>query len=210
MGTKHEGHDDKRRLILRCMAALVFSAPGARPSFRQFAASAGVSEPTLRHYFKDRDGCVAAILEFFGQNGQFVWRRLSQPARGPREAVAETFEISRSGMMAGGFIQAHTFGVVESAGNPRVAKVYRERILDPAIEAIVSKIIATPGMTTDPREAGAISWAIFSPLLVLGLRRHFLSDIGHKDAETDAFFESIEGMLAALLEKAREPARQNR
>lgn len=206
MGTKHGGHDEKRRLILRCMAALVFSAPGARPSFRQFAASAGVSEPTLRHYFKDRDGCVASILEYFGENGQFVWRRLGQAARSPGAAVSETFEISRTGMMAGGFIQAHTFGVVESAGNPRIAKVYREKILDPAVQAIVTKILATPGMTDDPQEAGAISWAIFSPLLVLGLRRHFLSDIGSKDAETDSYFDSIEMMMSALLERARDPA----
>ncbi len=204
MGTKHEGHDEKRRLILRCMVATVFAAPANQPSFRQFAAAAGVSEPTLRHYFKDRDGCVAAILEYFGVNGQSVWRKLSEAASSPGDAVSETFGISRTGMMTGGFIQAHTFGVVESAGNPRLADVYRRKLLDPAVQAIADKILATPGMTNDPREASAVAWAIFSPLLVLGLRRHFLSDANTTDDETDGYFESIERMMAALLERARQ------
>lgn len=48
-----------------------------RPSFRDIAAATGVSVPTLRHYFGDRESLLSAHLEAFGLKGAPYLERLA-------------------------------------------------------------------------------------------------------------------------------------
>ena len=79
--TEHSDRFLRRRgeLAARILDHLLSSG---RPdtSFRGLAAAAGVTRPTLVHYFTDHSGAVQAAVELAGERGK-IWTRLV--AEGP-------------------------------------------------------------------------------------------------------------------------------
>src|SRR6187431_899049 len=65
-GSRNRDYDDKRVALLKRLDPRLSDFSQARPSFREMAGAAGVSVPTLRHYFKDREGVVQAYLVWQG------------------------------------------------------------------------------------------------------------------------------------------------
>src|SRR4029453_8388425 len=65
-GSRNRDYDEKRVALLKHLDARLADLSKARPSFREMAAAAGVSVPTLRHYFRDRDGVLQAYLVWQG------------------------------------------------------------------------------------------------------------------------------------------------
>ena len=65
-GSRNRDYDDKRVALLKRLDPRLSDFSQTRPSFREMAGAAGVSVPTLRHYFKDREGVVQAYLVWQG------------------------------------------------------------------------------------------------------------------------------------------------
>ena len=61
-GSRDGDHEDKRRALLQQMSVRMMRREIARPSLRDLAAAAGVSVPTVRHYFGPRAKVVDAVL----------------------------------------------------------------------------------------------------------------------------------------------------
>ena len=61
-GVRNHNFEAKRTALLETLTEFALQDDLRRPSLRQFALAAGASEPTLRHYFRDRQGVVIAIL----------------------------------------------------------------------------------------------------------------------------------------------------
>jgi AcrR family transcriptional regulator len=62
-GARNTDYDLQRWSLARKVRPLVFSDHGARASLRELAAAGDTSVSTLKHYFKDRPGVMAAVLE---------------------------------------------------------------------------------------------------------------------------------------------------
>jgi len=69
----------KRSALLRKLSARLIQLDDTRPSLRQLAIAAGVTVPTLRHYFGDRDDLVEAVLEEIFVHGEHYLERGSEP-----------------------------------------------------------------------------------------------------------------------------------
>ncbi|MCB9689180.1 MAG: TetR/AcrR family transcriptional regulator [Alphaproteobacteria bacterium] len=70
-GRRNHRFEERRREIAGRIGQRLIAPDGARASLRELAAAAGVSLPTLRHYFGDRDGVLAAAVEELGRTGAF-------------------------------------------------------------------------------------------------------------------------------------------
>lgn len=68
-GARNHDFDEKRAALLDALTDFALSADLRRPSLRQFAQAMNASEPTLRHYFGDRQGLIIEILENIGRKG---------------------------------------------------------------------------------------------------------------------------------------------
>ncbi|MEO0786583.1 MAG: hypothetical protein AAFY10_12875, partial [Pseudomonadota bacterium] len=79
-GVRNRDFADKRASLLATLTDFALNSDLRRPSLRQFAIAAEASEPTLRHYFQDRQGVVVAILECIGERGQALWNMIATPA----------------------------------------------------------------------------------------------------------------------------------
>jgi AcrR family transcriptional regulator len=69
----------KRSALLRKLSARLIQLDDTRPSLRQLALAAGVTVPTLRHYFGDREDLVQAVLEEFFLLGERYLARGAEP-----------------------------------------------------------------------------------------------------------------------------------
>lgn len=68
-GRRNEGYDERRTALAQAIIPRLVEPDGVRTSLRELASVAGVSVPTLRHYFSDRDGLVRASFTEIGKLG---------------------------------------------------------------------------------------------------------------------------------------------
>ncbi|MEZ5946999.1 MAG: hypothetical protein R3C13_02865 [Hyphomonas sp.] len=173
-GVRNHNFDEKRGALLDRLVAFALGSDLSRPSLRQMAAAVETSEPTLRHYFTDRQGVIVAILGHIGQREPFSWMVPGAPHAPPQETLRECFRMLEDGMRQGGFIRVHAFGIIEGVADPQVGQAYITHILEPALKAVRQKLSAASGgpRTEDKLQAAAL--AVLSPLLVLCLHQDLL------------------------------------
>lgn len=169
-GVRNHDFDAKRKALLDALTHFALTDDLRRPSLRQFAIAAETSEPTLRHYFKDRKGVVIAILEHIHNRAVPLWGVIETPAETPAKAVEEYYRVSQAGMRHAGFARAHAFGLIEGLADPVVGRAYLEFLLNPALEAAKNKMEATG----DSHSAHAAAFMMMSPMLVMTLHQHLL------------------------------------
>ncbi|MEM6928134.1 MAG: TetR/AcrR family transcriptional regulator, partial [Myxococcota bacterium] len=77
-GSRNQDFDTKRTALAERMADHLL-VDGAVASLADLARAAGVSVPTLRHYFGDRRGAVVAALQQADEKSQALLEELSDP-----------------------------------------------------------------------------------------------------------------------------------
>jgi AcrR family transcriptional regulator len=146
-----------------------------RPSLRQLAVAADVTAPTLQHYFGDRTGVLAALLEEHLRRGE---TRLSLVAKagGPFAASMREFAHgfvfglrSGAGVRLGDVMAA---ALCEGLADPRVSPLALTYIVHPAIDSLVARLQAHAAqgemIEADLRAAALM---LLSPLLLAVLHQ---------------------------------------
>ncbi|MEL6568644.1 MAG: hypothetical protein AAFQ22_09520 [Pseudomonadota bacterium] len=195
-GVRNRDFADKRAALVSTLTDFALNSDLRRPSLRQFAIAAEASEPTLRHYFSDRQGCVIAILECIGQRGQALWKTISAPAPDVATAFDQYFRVSEAGMRHGGFIRAHGFGIIEGVADPVVGKAYLRFVLEPALTAVEEKIASSNFGITDQKRLRAIALATLSPMLVMSLHQDLLAGDVEWEIDSAVALQSIQSILS--------------
>jgi AcrR family transcriptional regulator len=199
MGVRNHDFEEKRAALLDALTDFALSADLRRPSLRQFAIAVHASEPTLRHYFTDRQGLVIAILENIGQRGAPLWSMVSIPSASPAQAMEEYFRVSEAGMRLGSFIRAHAFGLIEGLADDAAGRAYLEKVLEPALQAISAKLRATPGAPPQESALRAAALATLSPLLVMSLHQELLGGRSIAPVDSSETIRHLEAWLGRAL-----------
>jgi AcrR family transcriptional regulator len=194
-GARNHDFDLKRAALLDALTDFALSADLRRPSLRQFAIAVHQSEPTLRHYFTDRQGLVVEILENIGRRATPLWAMVAMPAADLATAMEEYFRISEAGMRVGGFIRAHAFGLIEGLADELAGKAYLEKVLEPALNAVSDKLRATPGSPTSEPALRAAALATLSPMLVMSLHQELLGGAASAPIDIGATMTSLRAWL---------------
>ena len=66
LGRRNPDYEEKRDRLIHDLTEYVLRSELTRPSFRQLAMAGQVAEPTLRHYFGDRETVASEILRVLG------------------------------------------------------------------------------------------------------------------------------------------------
>ncbi|MEO1405836.1 MAG: hypothetical protein AAFV54_05020, partial [Pseudomonadota bacterium] len=173
-GSRNKDFEEKRQELVRALTEHALTADIRRPSLREFAQSCSVTEPTLRHYFTDRQGTVLAIIDEIARRGKVIWEALATPAPSVDEALETYFTISNMGIRDGGFIRAHAFGIIEGLADPDIGRAYLTLILEPSLQSVMNKIRLSSKHTIPNDELRSIALAAFSPLLLASLHQDLL------------------------------------
>src|SRR3990167_3584025 len=173
-GARNHDFDTKRAALLDALTEFGINAALSRPSLRQFALAVGQSEPTIRHYFGDRQGLVIEIIINLGQRAQAIWDIVAEPSVDAATAVKEYLDLTLNGMTEGRFTRVHAFGLIEGFADDVVGKVYLEAMLEPSLKAFSDKLRNTPGAPRDEAELRAATLAATAPLFVVGVHQELL------------------------------------
>ncbi len=173
-GSRNKGFANKKEALLLAMTDFAINGDLRRPSLREFAENAGVTEPTLKHYFGHRQAVVIAILNDIARRGEVIWQALASPSSSSHAALEEYFNVSALGLEHGGFVRSHAFGLVEGLADPEVGKVYVNRLLEPSLQIIIDKLKLSGAENQPPSVLHTMALGAFAPLLVHSLHQDLL------------------------------------
>jgi AcrR family transcriptional regulator len=188
---------DRRTELLALLAGAAIADRSGPVSLRQFAIQAGVAEPTLRHFFKDRQGVVIALLEFFaGQAADFL-ARSAVPGETVREAVQGYGALAGDGFSNALFAQAHGFALVESIHDPVVARADLDTVIEPSLKAIEARLAPTVDPEgRDPDRVRHAALALYAATLFAILHQRLLGGGEARPLDVTAFLADITSLFA--------------
>ncbi len=198
-GARSPDYDRKRTELIDRLTDHALSSDIHRASLRELAAAAGVSVPTLRHYFADREGAVSVVMRRIADRGRPFIAFVASPSGSFRDSVRGYLELSRAGMEHGGFARAHAFGIVEGSGSEPLGSAYLASLLEPSLMALQTRLeahVASGEMRPCDTRAAAI--ALFAPLMVLMLHQQILGGQSTHPIDLGGFVDQIaEGFITA-------------
>ena len=190
-------HSDRQRELLDMLSVAAVADRSGPVSLRQFAIRAGVSEPTLRHFFKDRQGVVIAILHHFARQAGAWLTRSAQPDADLEASVAGYLDMSLEGFDNSLFAQAHAFALVESIHDPVVGRAYMEIVVEPSLKAIEAR--SAPGIDPDGKNPERVrhgALALYSIMLFAVLHQRLLQGDSVRPLQMEAFFSDLVSLFA--------------
>jgi len=145
-GSRNQGYEDRRTELTGRVVPRLLQPDGARVSMRELATAASVSVPTLRHYFGNRDGLLAAAMVQMGHLGANHLQRtalseVDQPLGPSLLWWANEFTLG----WTHGVGQLITMGLVTGAQNAEVGPAYINEILEPTLQAVEARLAVHRG-----------------------------------------------------------------
>lgn len=165
-GTKSSGYAEKRAALLRGFRERLTARNLPPPSLRELASSAGVTMPTVRHYFGRREDLIIAVMEDFRAVGE---KDLNQ-ARLADRPFAESIDALVKAIMVGlamGLSDLHAMGLREGLRHDRLGPAYLMQILEPTIDAIETRLLKHQERgEMRPSDVRTAAIGLLSPLVI--------------------------------------------
>ena len=167
-GTRNADYEKRRRelafRIFRCILE------DASTSLNAMAEQIGVSRPTLRHYFGDRDSAIRAALEEAAKIGRPHIESLRLPhTDNPVDGLRQALLRIVSGWRKFGVINIHHVGLKIGLEDDLTGNTYLSQILEPtlqAFEGLLKNLQDRGSLEPHSTRLGAVS--LLSPI-ILGL-----------------------------------------
>jgi AcrR family transcriptional regulator len=194
-GARDADYESRRSDLLRSMARHMMRRDSPRPSLRELAAAAGVSVPTLRHYFGARPQVIDAIFEERLKIGR---QALDEQSRSDRPFAESILDFARAlvGTMAAerevrfGDLIAVSLG--EGLIDPGVSRSTLRHVLDPTVATLERRLrdhVARGEMIdTDLRGAALM---LVSPLLFASLHQDQMGGAAESPIRLDEMVERV-------------------
>ena len=192
-GSRNETYAAKRAaLVARLRERL--RAPGPAASMRELASAAGVTLPTLKHYFDDRDGVVEAVMADELAAGSASGGPLevaATPAGAFTRSVRDLLAHADAGFVHGGLTEAHAAGLAEGLRSEALGSRYLALALDPTVDAFAARLRAHQERgemraDVDPRTAAL---QLLAPLVVARLHQDRLGGKDTSPVDMDAMLD---------------------
>jgi AcrR family transcriptional regulator len=164
---------------------------GADASFRDLARATGVGTPTLRHYFDDRDGVIAAVLESVAAEGA---RYLLMVSATPTAPLADSLGFLLTMVVRGlksGLGEVHALGLTAGLAHASLGPKYLDHILEPTLQAFEAHLAhhAARGALRTDVDLRLAALQLVSPLLLGALHQLELGGTRCRPLDLDALVE---------------------
>jgi AcrR family transcriptional regulator len=199
-GSRDTGHEAKRQDLLASMTLHMVRRDGGRASLRELATAAGVSVPTLRHYFGDRSQTLDAVMAEClrrGRPGLDAQRHSDQPFSQSIRDYAEDLMFALSTPKTVRLGDVFAISLAEGFLDPQLGPSALSHIVDPTIEALQARLALHVQrgemIATDLRAAALV---LASPLLLASLHQQQLCG---QQTSPLAMNDLVEDVVAAFL-----------
>jgi AcrR family transcriptional regulator len=167
-------YEQKRRALLERIRVRLLEREAGFASLREIAAGAGVTYPTIRHYFAARDDLVEALLGEYLEQGRPYLEAVRKPTLPFEASITEAVAGIDAGIEAGlGAVLA--VGLIEGLHHERLGPAYLERLLDLTLDALADRLgVHLSRGEMRPCEPRFAALSLASPLILAYLHQEQL------------------------------------
>ncbi len=197
-GSRNSEYTEKRAELADAVFGCLLDDPST--SLMAMAEAAGVSRPTLRHYFDDRDGAVRAALEAGAARGEPHYRYLrSLPVDDAGTALATALRYLVDGWRRYGVGNLHSVGLAVGLQDRDAAATYRTLLLDPlqeSFQVLLDRLVAAGRLAPHDTSVGAIQ--LLGPVTTALLHQDALGGAVDRPLDLDGLIVTLtDDFLAA-------------
>jgi AcrR family transcriptional regulator len=196
-GSKNADYVEARAAILERLLTQVGLSGRYHLSFRELAQAAGVTPSTLRHYFGNRDGVLAATFGRIHQGGMPFIAAAATEEHGP---VAESLAWFLGSVRTGwefGVGKAHAFGLTEGLADPALGQAYLTHLLEPTLQAAEARLARHVAQgELGPCDVRQAAVSLLAPVILALLHQDALCGTAVRPLDLDAF---VAGHLGRFL-----------
>jgi AcrR family transcriptional regulator len=188
-GRRNANFEAKREAIALALSRGLVGSGGAPSSWAELARAAGVSVPTLRHYFGSYDDTIAAAFAAAGRSGgpqrSFTENPPDVGLHASMDALADLFVKGWPHGLGKLFADSLTHGLGNATRGPAMV----DHLLEPMLQSIEARLAvhAERGELRAGADLRTAGLAYFSPILMALLHQHDLSGAGCRPLDLDAF-----------------------
>lgn len=212
-GTRNADYEESRKALLSSLSSRLTDLDGSTVSLRQLAEAAGVSLPTLRHYFGDRGGVIRAVLAHQRELGAVFARQLvDAPLLPLGDSMRNALDFLIDGWLIYGAGDAHILGLRAGLGQDDLGPAYLRDIFEPSLEAFERRLSrhAAAGHLR-PCDLHVAALSLLSPVLLALLHQCNLGGRDVRPLDWDAFLDQhVKFWLIAHAAQDSTPARRAR
>lgn len=198
-GARNEGFEERRTALIAALRTRL-RASGPSPSMRELATAAGVSVPTLKHYFAgtngltDREAVVRAVMQdelTSGSEPDGPLETAATPSGSFARSVRDLLQHADDGFAYGGLTDSHAVGLAEGARSPASASDYLRLALDPTIDAFAERLRThqRAGEMRADVDARLAAIQLLSPLVVARLHQDRFGGRGDNPIDLGAMLD---------------------
>lgn len=198
-GSRNPGYDEKRRALSSAVIPRLIDA-GPTTSMRELAAAAEVSVPTLRHYFRDRDGVVVAAMGELLRRGQPYLEQTATATRGGlRDSLLSMLQALLEGWRKFGVGKIYGSGLAMGLGHAVIGPSYVDHLLEPLLQAVEARLQLHQGWgELGDHDLRFAALSLVSPVVLALLHQDGLGGQGCRPLDMDAFVAvQVEGFVRA-------------
>lgn len=201
LGARNADYDEQRLKLARKLRQRFVADGGVGASLRELAAAADVSVSTLKHYFKDRDGLVAAVMEamladatpFLARAALPEGRSVEESLRGLLEGLMRAWEKFGVGAM-------HASGLAAGLGVRALGPAYVNYMLEPLLQTAETRIrvhVERGELSACNERFAAIE--LLAPVVLALLHQDSLSGVRCRPLDVPSFLtDHLRRFLAAV------------
>ncbi len=199
-GSKNADYEASRLALARKVRHTLIADEGLRVSVRELARRAKTSVATLRHYFKDRESLLVAVMESLAIDGAPHMARASLPvSNDPREslrhlllAITEAWTQHHVGQMQAAML-------AEGLTVRRLGPAYVTLLLEPLLqvgERVLQRFIDAGAL--EPCDVRAAGLTLLAPLVLALLHQDNLTGTACRPLDLPVFIDAhVETFLRA-------------
>lgn len=194
-GSRSRGYEARREALLRAFQQRLVAPDLEPPSLRELASAAGVSQPTVRHYFGRREDVLQALLEHLGREGTPHLAHTAERKLPFAQSVAELVQYLAAGFRFG-LSEIHALGLRAGLQDTRIGPAYLNTMLEPTLAAVERRLGAHQSvgemLSVEPRFAAL---SLVSPILTAALHQRELGGAKVRAIDEAAFLETHTAMF---------------
>lgn len=192
LGRRDAEYGARRLELLDRLENRLSGPDGHVASLRSLAEEAGVSYPTLRHYFGSRLGILTAYFERRRAEGEPYMAAMAQTHLPFAASIREAARAIVGAAQVPQFRALHDIGLREGLVQTEPGRLYLEMIFEPTLKALEARLslhIARKEMRETQVRHAALS--LLAPLLLGGLHQHSLDGAAFRPLDLNELADDL-------------------
>jgi len=209
-GKRNSDYDQVRRELIDKVRWRLAEENATGASLRELALAAGVTIPTIRHYFGTRDALVEAVMRDNLELGRETIAVLNLAPEDFAVSVKEAVQHIADGFRYGRVGEIVSIGLIEGLRNRKIGPFCIDSVLEPALQALQARFekhVASGQMRACNARHAAIG--LFAPIVLAFLHQHELSGAKEFPLQLDSFLnDHVEGFVRAYRAEKKAASRR--